>query len=84
MILPSKGRYKQMIYRWLKRATHNILVHPILTFLPRNLARKLHNTHAYWVWGETNKDIWEDLEDLKRRYGGSKSNGTNMIGKEVR
>lgn len=34
-----------------KSIVHNVLVHPILPFLPRKLARKIHEKNALWAYG---------------------------------
>ena len=36
----------------VKSIIHNVLVHPILPFLPRRLARTIHEKNALWAYGK--------------------------------
>ena len=38
--------------QWLKEFTHNVIVHPLMMFLPKNIGDDLHNRNAKWCWGE--------------------------------
>lgn len=40
--------------QWLKDFTHNAIVHPLMMFLPKDLAHKLHDRNADWCWGKEN------------------------------
>lgn len=48
----------------LNRNIHNLLIHPIMAFLPMKYAQKLHNWHANLTWGYFNRDIWITKYDL--------------------
>ncbi len=37
---------------WLKSFSHNAIVHPIMMFLPKKLAKELHNRNADWAYGK--------------------------------
>lgn len=37
---------------FLKSVIHNVVVHPILPFLPRRLARTIHGKNAEWAYGK--------------------------------
>ena len=37
---------------FLKSVFHNVIVHPILPFMPRKLARVVHEKNALWAYGE--------------------------------
>jgi hypothetical protein len=37
---------------FLKSVFHNVVVHPILPFLPRTLARAMHAKNAEWAYGK--------------------------------
>ena len=64
--------------QWLKDFTHNCIVHPVMMFIPKRLANKLHDTNADWAWGKENhvdelalegvrpyKEVVEENERLK-------------------
>ena len=36
---------------WLKSFVHNVIVHPLMQFLPRDLGTKLHDKNANWAFG---------------------------------
>ena len=36
---------------WLKRFTHNVIVHPLMMLLPSELGTRLHDYNATWVFG---------------------------------
>lgn len=37
---------------FLKSVIHNVVVHPILPFLPHRLARTIHEKNAEWAYGK--------------------------------
>jgi len=37
---------------FIKSVVHNVLVHPILPFLPRDMARFIHERNALWAYGK--------------------------------
>jgi small basic protein len=37
--------------QWLMSFTHNVIVHPLMMFLPSELGTKLHDYNATWVFG---------------------------------
>jgi len=39
------------MYNWLQEFIHNCIIHPILPFLSRTLAIKLHKWHANIAFG---------------------------------
>ena len=64
--------------QWLKDFTHHCIVHPVMVFIPKPLAHKLHDANADWVWGIENqvdelalegvrpyKEVVEENERLK-------------------
>jgi len=40
-----------MIKQWLKDASHNIIVHPLMMFLPKKLGNAMHDRNANWAFG---------------------------------
>lgn len=49
--------------QWLKDFTHNCIVHPLMMFLPKNIATKMHDTNATWCWG---LERYDELELEKK------------------
>jgi hypothetical protein len=43
---------KEYLIDFLKSVFHNVVVHPILPFLPRTLARAIHAKNAEWAYGK--------------------------------
>ena len=41
-----------MIYDFIRSVIHNVLVHPILPFLPRKWAKVIHEKNAAWAYPE--------------------------------
>jgi len=41
-----------MIWDFIRSVIHNVLVHPVLPFLPRKLAKKIHEANALWAYPE--------------------------------
>jgi len=37
---------------FIKSVVDNVLVHPILPFLPRDMARFIHERNALWAYGK--------------------------------
>ena len=37
--------------KWLKSFVHNAIVHPMMVFMPTNLAHRFHDTNANWAFG---------------------------------
>lgn len=37
--------------QWLKELVHNCMIHPLLPFLPKRWAERLHNWHGDWTYG---------------------------------
>jgi len=37
--------------QWFKNFIHNTIVHPIMPFLPTNIANYLHDKNAIWAFG---------------------------------
>ncbi len=37
--------------QWFKDFVHNAIVHPIMPFLPINIANYLHDKNATWAFG---------------------------------
>lgn len=44
--------------KWLKECTHNIIVHPLMMFMPSKYATKFHDWNARWVW----KEYYDELK----------------------
>jgi hypothetical protein len=40
------------IWDFIRSVIHNVLVHPVLPFLPRKLAKKIHERNAAWAYPE--------------------------------
>ena len=36
---------------WLKSFVHNVIMHPLMMFLPRDLAHRMHDKNANWAFG---------------------------------
>ena len=36
--------------KWLKAFVHNVLIHPLMMFLPKNMAAKMHDRNATWAF----------------------------------
>lgn len=51
----------QSIKSWLKDFMHNCIVHPIMPFIPVDLANQIHDIHGTWAFG-TNRFDELDLE----------------------
>ena len=61
---------------WLKSFVHNVIIHPLMQFLPRNLGTKLHDKNANWAFGlklEDN-DRLHLTKKLSRKYPRGKLN----------
>ena len=37
--------------KWIHELIHNCVIHPLLPFLPRDIAIKLHKWHAHYAFG---------------------------------
>lgn len=35
---------------WLKSFVHNVIVHPLMQFMPKELGTKLHDKNADWAF----------------------------------
>ena len=38
--------------KWFKYFVHNCVVHPLMPFLKKEAATKLHDSNAKWAFGE--------------------------------
>ena len=36
---------------WLKSFVHNVIVHPLMQFLPVGIANEMHDRNATWAFG---------------------------------
>jgi hypothetical protein len=36
--------------QWLKSFVHNVIIHPLMQFMPKELGAKLHNKNANWAF----------------------------------
>lgn len=36
--------------KWLKEFTHNVIVHPLMMFMPYDKWQELHDKNAKWVF----------------------------------
>lgn len=41
-----------LLNQWFKDFVHNTLVHPILPFLPSQIANRIHDVNAAWAFEE--------------------------------
>jgi len=37
--------------KWLKEFVHNVIVHPLMMFLPKDLSHRMHDKNAAWAFG---------------------------------
>ena len=37
--------------KWFKEFVHNVVVHPLMMFLPRDKATEMHDKNANWAFG---------------------------------
>lgn len=37
--------------KWLKAFVHNVVVHPLMMFVPRDIAHTMHDRNANWAFG---------------------------------
>lgn len=42
--------------QWLRDATHNLVVHPLMMFLPARLGTAMHDRNAAWAFGPERLD----------------------------
>ncbi len=42
--------YINTIISWLKSFVHNVIVHPLMMFLPKNIANTMHDRNADWAF----------------------------------
>lgn len=49
----------------VNKIIHNIIIHPLIAFLPNKIGVKIHNKHSNFTWGKYNRDIWISIEDMK-------------------
>ena len=40
------------MYNFIKSIIHNVVVHPVLPFIPRKWAKVIHEKNALWAYGE--------------------------------
>jgi hypothetical protein len=38
--------------QWFKEFIHNVIVHPLMMFMPAKYGNRLHNVNAKWTFGE--------------------------------
>ena len=50
--MASKNGRLKMIWNFTRSVIHNVLVHPILPFLPRRWAKVIHEKNAAWAYPE--------------------------------
>lgn len=55
------------IMNWLKDASHNVVVHPLMMLLPTKIATRFHDWHASHLWG--NKHFDELANELPLKKG---------------
>jgi hypothetical protein len=36
--------------QYIKEFTHNVFVHPLMMFLPKQYANRLHDWNSNWCW----------------------------------
>lgn len=42
--------YIDIILKWLKSFVHNVIVHPLMMFLPPKIANNMHDKNANWAF----------------------------------
>ncbi len=50
---------------WLKSFVHNVIVHPLMQFLPVGIANEMHDRNATWAFGLNRYDELK-LEEQKQ------------------
>lgn len=45
--------------QWFKDFTHNVIIHPLMMFIPKDIATKLHDSNARWCWGNNHYNEME-------------------------
>jgi len=50
---------------WLKEFVHNCIVHPLMMFLPAELASQMHDRNADWAFGKRSRYDELKLEGKK-------------------
>lgn len=43
--------------QWLKWFIHNTIVHPVMPFMPKKLALKIHDKNANWAFKAQEKEV---------------------------
>ena len=56
---------KDDFIQYLKDYVHNAIVHPMMMFLPKDLAHLLHDTNANWAFGKERYDEIKIEEEMK-------------------
>lgn len=55
------------IKQYLKEFVHNVIVHPLMMFIPAQSANKLHDSNANWAFKERCDELYlegrKDQED---------------------
>ena len=47
---------KKWFIRYLKSCVHNIIVHPLMQFMPASWATEMHDRNANWAFGLSRYD----------------------------
>ena len=50
---------------WLKSFVHNVIVHPLMQFLPVGISNEMHDRNATWAFGLNRYDELK-LEEQKQ------------------
>lgn len=62
----------RLIIGYLKDFIHNAIIHPLMMFLPANLATKMHDINANWAYGLSRYDeikLEKSIADKVRQGG---------------
>lgn len=51
---------------YFKSYVHNVIVHPLMMFLPKDLAHMLHDTNANWAFGQDRYDELKLEEEMSK------------------
>lgn len=58
---------KNKLIRYFKDVVHNAIVHPLMIFLPSDLATKMHDYNANWAYGKNRYDELKIEKSMENR-----------------
>jgi hypothetical protein len=68
---------KEEIKQYLKDYVHNAIVHPMMMFLPKDLANLLHDTNANWAFSKDRYDEIKIEEEMKAEKKTQRTQNSN-------